>query len=186
MGGPYRIAPCDTLRLSAPDTYDACGRIRDLRWDVNHDGIYSDAYGSQPFVYTSSYDNFFPGVHAVRVKSYSSPACPASPTEVHTVNVTVTAGDKLAIFSISTRPLSNNPVATTGEDIYVLITSRYIYCLSVTVVVDCGAGSDPADDVTPERALCRYNTPGQKVIIATFTQNGVSVLRSRNITIAAN
>eukprot|EP00898_Chlorokybus_atmophyticus_P004364 jgi/Chlat1/4929/Chrsp31S04846 len=178
MGGPYSVTPCSSLFLAAPTTIDACGGIRQLVWDFNDDGSFSDAAGSTPYLSTGDFQ-LAPGVHPVRVQSSSSPACPASPTEMHTVNMTITAGVKLAINGISTHPAGNIPVATTGSDIAIVVTRQDIHCLPWTVTLDCGAGS------VSTAYLCRYNTPGEKVISATLTQNGVSVSRSRNLTVAA-
>eukprot|EP00898_Chlorokybus_atmophyticus_P004375 jgi/Chlat1/4939/Chrsp31S04848 len=179
LGGPYHTAPCRLIRLAAPTTIDACGRPRLLAWDFDNDGLFGDLTGSAPYLDTGVF-NLGPGVHPVRVQFSSSPACPASPTEVYTINVTVTAGVKLAIRGISIRPAGGSPVAVTGEDIVVDVSKTVIYCLPSDVTLDCGAGS-----VSTGSPFCRYNTPGLKVINATLTQNGVSVSKSHNITVSA-
>eukprot|EP00898_Chlorokybus_atmophyticus_P004374 jgi/Chlat1/4938/Chrsp31S04786 len=177
MGGPYRVTACDFVVLAAPIQTDACGSQRHLAWDFKNDGHLLVA-GSRPLLDTSSLQ-LVPGVHTVRVQSYSSPACAASPMEVHTVDVTVIAGVKLAI-SISIRLDSGNPVAVTAEDVAITTSRSVIYCLPWTLTIDCGAGS-----VSTRTPFCRYSTTGQKTITANLTQNGVSVIRSRSLTVAA-
>eukprot|EP00898_Chlorokybus_atmophyticus_P004528 jgi/Chlat1/5076/Chrsp33S05072 len=178
MGGPYRVSPCSYVYLAAPITVDACGRQRVLAWDFDNDGAFDDSTASRPYIFPSKF-GLYPGVHPVSVQSSSSPPCPASPTEVYTVNLTVIAGAKIAITRINTSPRSGNPVPTAGEDIQVSVTRSTLYCFPSTVTVDCGA-----DNVSNKTSICRYNSPGLKVITATLTQNNVSVSLSKNITIA--
>eukprot|EP00898_Chlorokybus_atmophyticus_P006329 jgi/Chlat1/6698/Chrsp490S06119 len=177
MGGPYTLAPCAVIQLAAPTTIDACGRPRVLSWDFNDDGVFDDGTGNRPYLY-NELSRLAPGVHPIHVQVSSNPACPASPTEVHTVNVTATAGAKPDILLISTFPASGHPLASTQEDIRIYVDTDYVFCLPYTVTIDCGA-----DNVSNRTSYCRYSTPGQKVITATITQSGVSVSRSINITI---
>eukprot|EP00898_Chlorokybus_atmophyticus_P004311 jgi/Chlat1/4881/Chrsp31S04899 len=85
-----------------------------------------------------------------------------------------------AINSISKRPVSNNPIPTTREDIAIVVSWTAIYCLPYTVNVDCGP-----DNVSQRPLFCRYKTLGQKTITATLTQYGVSLSRSLKLTVAA-
>eukprot|EP00898_Chlorokybus_atmophyticus_P003618 jgi/Chlat1/4257/Chrsp279S00810 len=178
MRGPFRIPPCSSAELAAPFTIDACGSQRVLAWDFNNDGAFDDATGSRPYLYNSVV-HLAPGVHPIRVQSSSNPACPASPPEVHTVNVTITPGPKLAIRGINTFPASGQPVASTGEDIRVNVATTVMHCLPYTLTLDCGA-----DNASSRTMYCRYNTSGQKVITATVTQNGISASSTLTIDIA--
>eukprot|EP00898_Chlorokybus_atmophyticus_P000656 jgi/Chlat1/1591/Chrsp124S01859 len=180
MGGPYRVAPCSSVRLvAAPVTVDACGRKRVLAWDFDNDGVFDDAVGSAPYLYTADVQ-LTPGIHPLRVRSSSRPTCPASPAQVYTVNVTATAGVKPTIKGIHTFPDSGHLFASTGEDVQVNVVPMVYFCLPFTTTIDCGA-----DNVSNRTSYCQYVTPGQKVITATVTQNGFSVSRTLKIKIIA-
>eukprot|EP00898_Chlorokybus_atmophyticus_P003639 jgi/Chlat1/4276/Chrsp29S08886 len=172
LGGPYRISPCNYVRLVALVTVNACGRVEGvLTWDVDDNGALYDYTGS-PSLNTRVVP-LTTGVHPIRVQSSSNPTYRTPPTEVHTLNVTVT----LAIMNLITISTS---LATTGEDFFVDVVLMYVSCLPYTLPIDCGA-----DAVTSqyETSSCRYNTLEERIATAILTQNGVSVSSSHNITI---